>query len=118
MAPTSNLNKQQLIQRITKTISQCFEGPHIEDSVQLQIVKCLLTILTSPHIEVHEQTMLLAVKTCYNIQITSSSLINQASARAALTQIINTILFRLETSVRKNFRKNFFSTIKILHATI
>jgi brefeldin A-inhibited guanine nucleotide-exchange protein len=41
MAPTSTINKQQLIQRITKTISQCFEGPHIEDSVQLQIVKVL-----------------------------------------------------------------------------
>ncbi len=39
MAPTSSINKHQLIQRITKTISQCFEGPHIEDSVQLQIVK-------------------------------------------------------------------------------
>ena len=58
----------------------------------------MLTILTSPHIEIHEQTMLLAIKTCYNIQITSSSLVNQASARAALTQIINTILFRLESS--------------------
>ena len=120
MAPTSTITKQQLIQRITKTISQCFEGPHIEDSVQLQIVKvktrmklffvylwfnfwsnqkCLLTILTSPHIEIHEQTMLLAIKTCYNIQITSSSLVNQASSRAALTQIINTILYRLELAV-------------------
>jgi len=58
--------------------------------------KCLLTILTSPHLEIHEQTMLLAIKTCYNIQITSSSLVNQASARAALTQIINTVLSRFE----------------------
>ena len=58
----------------------------------------MLTILTSPHIEIHEQTMLLPIKTCYNIQISSKSLINQASARAALTQIINTVLQRLEQS--------------------
>lgn len=61
--------------------------------------KSLLTILTSPHLEIHEQTLLLPIKTCYNIQISSRSLINQASARAALTQIINTVLTRLENSV-------------------
>ena len=42
--------------------------------------------------------MLLPIKTCYNSQISSKSLINQASARAALTQIINTVLQRLEQS--------------------
>ena len=39
MSPNSLINKQQLIQRITKTICQCFEGPDIDDNVQLQIVK-------------------------------------------------------------------------------
>ena len=87
------------MQRFTKTISQCFEGPQVDDVVQLQIVKCLLTVLPSPHLEIHEQTMLLAIKTCYNIQITSVSLVNQASARAALTQIINTVLARFDSSI-------------------
>ena len=99
MSTASTINKQQLVQRIIKTICQCFDGPDVDDTVQLQIIKCLLTILTSPHIEIHEQTMLLPIKICYNIQISSSSLINQASARGALTQIINTVLTRLETSV-------------------
>lgn len=106
------INKQQLIQRITKTISQCFEGPQVDDVVQLQIVKCLLTILTSPHFEIHEQTMLLAIKTCYNIQITSTSLVNQASARAALTQIINTVLFRFETVIQIKIFKLIFNLKK------
>jgi hypothetical protein len=42
--------------------------------------------------------MLMPIKTCYNIHISSKSLVNQASARAALTQIINTILQRFDTS--------------------
>ena len=42
--------------------------------------------------------MLLPIKTCYNIQISSRSLVNQASARAALTQIINTVLTRLDVA--------------------
>ena len=99
MSNSSTLSKHQLVQRIIKTICQCFDGPDVDENVQLQIIKCLLTILTSPHIEIHEQTMLLPIKTCYNIQISSASLINQASARAALTQIINTVLARLEASV-------------------
>lgn len=68
--------------------------------------KCLLTILTSPHIEIHEQTMLIPIKTCYNIQISSRSLVNQASALAALTQIINTVLSRLDASVSTVFFKH------------
>ncbi|CAF0723278.1 unnamed protein product [Brachionus calyciflorus] len=98
MSPDSTLTKPQFIQRLIKTICLCFDGPDIDDIVQLQIIKSLLTILTCPHIEVHEQTMLLPIKTCYNIQISSRSLVNQASARAALTQIINTVLTRLEAS--------------------
>ena len=39
MSPNSLISKQQLIQRIVKTICQCFEGPDIDDNVQLQIVK-------------------------------------------------------------------------------
>lgn len=99
---TGNVNnikpKQELINRITKTICDCFEGPHIDEQVQLQIIKCLLTILTSSYIEVHDNNMLLPIKTCYNINISSKSLVNQHSARAALTQIINTILQRYDTT--------------------
>ena len=50
--------------------------------------------------------MLLAIKTCYNIQITSASLVNQASARAALTQIINTVLSRFDSSSSINKQLN------------
>jgi len=49
--------------------------------------------------------MLLAIKTCYNIQITSASLVNQASARAALTQIINTVLSRFDSSSSSSINK-------------
>ena len=105
MSPSSTITKQQLIQRITKTICQCFDGPEVDDNVQLQIVKCLLTILTSPHIEIHDQTMLLSIKTCFHIQITSKSLVNQASARAALTQIINTVLYRFDQSAQSRLKE-------------
>jgi hypothetical protein len=39
MSPASGITKPQLIQRIIKTICQCFEGPNVDDNVQLQIIK-------------------------------------------------------------------------------
>lgn len=64
--------------------------------VQLQIIKALLTVVTSQHVEVHEGTVLLAVRTCYNIFLASRNLVNQTTARATLTQMLNVIFVRME----------------------
>ena len=45
MSPASSITKQQLIQRITKTICQCFEGPSVDENVQLQIIKVELDFI-------------------------------------------------------------------------
>lgn len=53
--------------------------------------------MTSQHVEVHEGTVLLAIKTCYNIYLASKNLINQTTARATLTQMINVTFARMES---------------------
>jgi brefeldin A-inhibited guanine nucleotide-exchange protein len=53
--------------------------------------------VTSQHVEVHEGTVLLAVRTCYNIYLASKNLINQTTARATLTQMLNVIFTRMES---------------------
>lgn len=70
--------------------------------VQLQIIKALLTVVTSQHVEVHEGTVLLAVRTCYNIFLASRNLINQTTARATLTQMLNVIFVRMENQALAN----------------
>lgn len=70
--------------------------------VQLQIIKALLTVVTSQHVEVHEGTVLLAVRTCYNIFLASRNLINQTTARATLTQMLNVIFVRMENQALVN----------------
>lgn len=52
--------------------------------------------MTSQHVEVHEATVLKAVKTCYNIYLASRNLVNQTTARATLTQMLNVIFTRME----------------------
>ncbi|XP_075224969.1 ADP ribosylation factor guanine nucleotide exchange factor Sec71 [Lycorma delicatula] len=86
-----------LIDRIVETICNCFTGPQTDENVQLQIIKALLTVVTSQHVEVHEGTVLLAVRTVYNIYLASKNLINQTTARATLTQMLNVIFARMES---------------------
>lgn len=44
----------------------------------------------------HEAIILKAVKTCYNIYLASRNLVNQTTARATLTQMLNVIFTRME----------------------
>ncbi|GBM40043.1 Brefeldin A-inhibited guanine nucleotide-exchange protein 1 [Araneus ventricosus] len=85
-----------LIDRIVEAICSCFHGPNTDDGVELQIIKALLTVVTSQACEVHEGSVLLAVRTCYNIYLASRNLINQTTARATLTQMLNVIFARME----------------------
>lgn len=63
----------------------------------LVLRQALLTVVTSQHVEVHEGTVLLAVRTVYNIYLASRNLINQTTARATLTQMLNVIFARMES---------------------
>lgn len=47
-----------LIDRIVATICSCFSGPQTDDRVELQIIKALLTVVTSQYVEVHESNVL------------------------------------------------------------
>ncbi|XP_060794114.1 brefeldin A-inhibited guanine nucleotide-exchange protein 2 isoform X2 [Neoarius graeffei] len=95
-APDSGAPGKRLIDRLVETICNCFQGPQTDEGVQLQIIKALLTAVTSPHIEIHEGTILLTVRTCYNIYLASRNLINQTTAKATLTQMLNVIFARME----------------------
>lgn len=88
-----------LIDRIVNTICGCFNGPQTDECVQLQIIKALLTVVTSQHVEIHERTVLQAVRTCYDIYLSSKNLVNQTTACATLTQMLDVIFSRMENQV-------------------
>ncbi|XP_069777423.1 brefeldin A-inhibited guanine nucleotide-exchange protein 1 isoform X2 [Narcine bancroftii] len=104
-APDSTTPGKKLIDRITETICGCFQGPQTDEGVQLQIIKALLTAVTSQHIEIHEGTVLQAVRTCYNIYLASKSLINQTTAKATLTQMLNVIFARMENQALQEVKQ-------------
>ncbi|VIO95166.1 symbol, putative [Brugia malayi] len=80
-----------LIDRIVEAICSPFYGPNTDEGVQLQILKAILAVVLAPTCEVHRGTLLLAVRTCFNIYLASRSPINQSTAKASLTQVINTV---------------------------
>ncbi|XP_066903562.1 brefeldin A-inhibited guanine nucleotide-exchange protein 1 isoform X2 [Halyomorpha halys] len=103
--PDSTQPGKLLIDRIVETICGCFTGPSTDEKVQLQIIKAVLTVSTSQHVEIHEGTVLLAVRTVYNIYLASKNLINQTTARATLTQAINVIFSRMEAQALDDLDK-------------
>ncbi|KAJ6665619.1 hypothetical protein lerEdw1_001989 [Lerista edwardsae] len=104
-APDSGAPGKRLIDRIVETICNCFQGPQTDEGVQLQIIKALLTAVTSPYIEIHEGTILQTVRTCYNIYLASKNLINQTTAKATLTQMLNVIFTRMENQAIQDARE-------------
>ncbi|XP_028406357.1 brefeldin A-inhibited guanine nucleotide-exchange protein 1-like [Dendronephthya gigantea] len=95
--PDSVEPEKRLIDRIIDTICSCFTGIDTDEGVQLQIIKALLTAVTSSTCEVHEGTLLQAVRTVYNIYLASRNLINQTTAKATLTQMISLVFQRMES---------------------
>ncbi|KAL6762063.1 hypothetical protein V8C86DRAFT_3013062 [Haematococcus lacustris] len=73
---------------------RCDEIP--DETVELHILKGLLTATTASSFTVHGQALLLAVRTCYNIYLMSRSEVNQTTAKASLTQMLNVVFQRLE----------------------
>jgi len=91
------ISTTHLLNRLVEAICSCFGGPTTDEGVQLQIIKALLTIVTSPHISVHEGTVLLIIRTVYNIYLASKSSINSTTAKGTLSQMLSVIYIRMES---------------------
>lgn len=98
-----------LMVKVTQTIGSCFDYP--DDSVQLQIIKAYFTAVTEPSCAVHDNLLMNAVRTIYNIYLVSRNQVNQSTAKATLTQMLNTIFQRMESEVSQ--RKSNFRSMKV-----
>ena len=82
-----------LVDLVAHTITSC----HTEstpDTVCLQIVKALLSLVLSPTILVHHSSLLKAVRTVYNIFLLSTDQVNQMVAQGGLTQMVHHVFTR------------------------
>ncbi|KAG6492868.1 hypothetical protein ZIOFF_047836 [Zingiber officinale] len=67
------------------------------DSTIVQVLQALLTAVSSTRFRVHGEPLLGVIRVCYNIALNSKSLVNQATSKAMLTQMISIVFRRMET---------------------
>ncbi|CAL2028511.1 unnamed protein product [Caenorhabditis brenneri] len=94
--PDTSNPERKLIDRIVEAICAPFLGQGTDEQVLLQLLKAVLAVVLSKHCQVHGASLILAVRTCFNIFLTSKSPVNQATAKATLTQVISTVFNKME----------------------
>ncbi|KAF9115357.1 Brefeldin A-inhibited guanine nucleotide-exchange protein 2 [Mortierella sp. AM989] len=113
VGPDHYPNPPRLLDEIVHTVCMTYRGPGtVDDNVQLQIIKILLTVVTSTTCHVHHASLLKIIQTSCNMYCWAKSPILQATAKAGLTQMVNLVISTMETDahvlrdVEKTLRKN------------
>lgn len=89
-------------------ISACFEGEGTDTQVEMQVVRALMhSILLMP---THGASLLKAVRQIYNVFIFSLSPRNQAVAQGTLTQVIGSIISRVNEAMANKLRMSKLSS--------
>ncbi|KAL1916268.1 uncharacterized protein VTP21DRAFT_5885 [Calcarisporiella thermophila] len=96
--PNPSIQNLCLVDEIVHTICTSYTGPSTDDGVQLQILKVLLHIVTSDTCILSSLSLLKIIQTCMNLHCYSRNMVNQTTAKAELTQIVNLLANRVETA--------------------
>lgn len=105
--------EKTILDHVVLIICQSFEIGQ-SDSVQLQIIKALLTAVTNCNVT--GTSLRLTIKTCFNISISTKNIDNAKTSKTALTQMLNKVFQRMEnfkTSEEyiSHFVKNVISNV-------
>ncbi|XP_024380354.1 brefeldin A-inhibited guanine nucleotide-exchange protein 3 [Physcomitrium patens] len=84
----------KLLLEVMEGVCKCYDMA--EDGIELLVMKTLLSAVTSTSLRVHGDSLLKAVRTCYNIYLGSKSPVNQSTAKASLTQMLVIVFQRME----------------------
>ena len=104
--------KKSMMDMVMETICSCKDQE--EEGVQRQIVKAVLTAVTSTVSVVHDTTLLLAVKSCFYIFLVSKSAAIQSTAKATLVQMLNVVFQRVESFSQPVIQRDAFLVFRSL----
>ncbi|KAK1304788.1 Brefeldin A-inhibited guanine nucleotide-exchange protein 2 [Acorus calamus] len=83
-----------LLSRIVESACACRNLG--EDPTELLVLKTVLSAVTSVHLRVHGDSLLLIVRSCYDIYLDSRSDVNKTTAKASLIQMLVIVFRRME----------------------
>jgi brefeldin A-inhibited guanine nucleotide-exchange protein len=85
-----------MVDAIVDTVCASFLGENTDEAVLLQIIKALMTCVTSSTLSAHDGQLLKVVRTCYNVYLCAKSQTIATTSKASLTQMLNVIFVRME----------------------
>eukprot|EP00897_Mesotaenium_endlicherianum_P001745 jgi/Mesen1/1599/ME000134S00728 len=86
--------ESKLLLQVVESVCKCYDMA--DESVELLVLKTLLSSVTTTSLRVHGECLLKAVRTCYNIYLGSKAPVNQTTAKASLTQMLVIVFRRME----------------------
>ncbi|KAK8941983.1 Brefeldin A-inhibited guanine nucleotide-exchange protein 2 [Platanthera guangdongensis] len=84
----------QLLARLIDAACSC--QALTDESVELLILKTLLSAVTSTSLRIHGDSLLRIVRTCYDLYLHSRNSVNQTTAKASLIQMLVIVFRRME----------------------
>ncbi|CAN8254084.1 unnamed protein product [Cochlearia groenlandica] len=83
-----------LLYKLIESVCKCHDLG--DESIELPVIKTLLSAINSISLRIHGDCLLLIVRTCYDIYLGSKNVVNQTTAKASLIQILVIVFRRME----------------------
>ncbi|RDX96898.1 Brefeldin A-inhibited guanine nucleotide-exchange protein 2, partial [Mucuna pruriens] len=84
----------KLLSNLIESVCKCHDFG--DDAMELLVLKTLLSAVTSISLRIHGDSLLLIVRTCYDIYLVSKNVVNQTTAKASLIQMLVIVFRRME----------------------
>ncbi|XP_058744123.1 brefeldin A-inhibited guanine nucleotide-exchange protein 2-like [Vicia villosa] len=92
--PGGTAGEAKLLSNMIESVCKCHGFG--DDAMELQVLKTLLSAVTSISLRIHGDCLLLIVRTCYDIYLVSKNMVNQTTAKASLIQMLVIVFRRME----------------------
>lgn len=84
----------KFLAKLMESVCKCHDLG--DESVELMVLRTLLSAVTSVSLRIHGDCLLLIVRTCYDIYLGSKNVVNQTTAKASLVQMLVIVFRRME----------------------
>ncbi|CAA7052512.1 unnamed protein product [Microthlaspi erraticum] len=83
-----------LLFKLIESVCKCHDLG--DESIELPVIKTMLSAINSISLRIHGDCLLQIVRTCYDIYLGSKNVVNQTTAKASLIQILVIVFRRME----------------------
>jgi len=87
-------DESDILSKLVESVCKCSELA--DETIELLVLKTLLSAVTSVSLRIHGDCLLQIVRTCYDVYLGSKNVVNQTTAKASLTQMLVIVFRRME----------------------